>query len=127
MSELSNQLEKLSYQAQELSNQANNLASTLMESPNSHGDFLVFGFTVLILACFVGSWCSVSSAGTGKGHSSSNYRQTSSKKSTTSISRTQGSSKSSGATSRRSQGSSGFFLSVVSVSFILIFPRSPVI
>ena len=54
MSELSNQLEKLSYQAQELSNQANNLASTLMESPNSHGDFLVFGFTVLILACFVG-------------------------------------------------------------------------
>ncbi len=54
MSELSNQLEKLSYQAQELSNQANNLASTLMESSNDHGDFLVFGFTVLILACFVG-------------------------------------------------------------------------
>ena len=83
--------------------------------------------SVGILASLVGSGSSVSSAGTGKGHSSSNYRQTSSKKSTTSISRTQGSSKSSGATSRRSQGSSGFFLSVVSVSFILIFPRSPVI
>ena len=54
MSELSNQLEKLSYQAQELSNQASNLASNLVESSNSHGDFLVFGFTVLILACFVG-------------------------------------------------------------------------
>jgi NAD(P) transhydrogenase subunit alpha len=54
MSELSNQLEKLSYQAQELSNQASNLASNLVESSNSHTDFLVFGFTVLILACFVG-------------------------------------------------------------------------
>jgi NAD(P) transhydrogenase subunit alpha len=54
MSELSNQLEKLSYQAQELSNQASNLASNLVESSNGHGDFLVFGFTVLILACFVG-------------------------------------------------------------------------
>ena len=54
MSELSNQLEKLSYQAQELSNQANNLASTLMESPNSHGDFLVIRFTLVMLACFVG-------------------------------------------------------------------------
>ncbi len=47
MSELSNQLEKLSYQAQELSNQANNLASNLVESSNGHGDFLVFGFTQL--------------------------------------------------------------------------------
>ena len=54
MSELSNQLEKLSYQAQEISNQASQLASTVMNSSQGHGDFLVFGFTVLILACFVG-------------------------------------------------------------------------
>ena len=54
MSELSNQLEKLSYQAQEISNQASSLAANLAETSNGHGDFLVFGFTVLILACFVG-------------------------------------------------------------------------
>jgi len=46
MSELSNQLEKLSYQAQEISNQASNLAVSLVETSNGHGDFLVFGFTV---------------------------------------------------------------------------------
>ena len=54
MSELSNQLEKLSYQAQDISNQASNLAANLVETSSGHGDFLVFGFTVLILACFVG-------------------------------------------------------------------------
>ena len=54
MSELSNQLEKLSYQAQEISNEASQLATAVMESTQGHGDFLVFGFTVLILACFVG-------------------------------------------------------------------------
>ena len=54
MSELSNQLEKLSYQAQEISNEASQLAATVMGSSQGHSDFLVFGFTVLILACFVG-------------------------------------------------------------------------
>jgi NAD(P) transhydrogenase subunit alpha len=54
MSELSNQLDKLSYQAQQLSNDASNLAFSVMESSQGHGDFLVFGFTVLILSCFVG-------------------------------------------------------------------------
>lgn len=56
MSELSNQLDKLSYQAQQLSNDASNLALSVMESSqgHGHGDFLVFGFTVLILSCFVG-------------------------------------------------------------------------
>ena len=47
MSELSNQLEKLSYQAQEISSQASQLAATVMESNQGHGDFLVFGLRTI--------------------------------------------------------------------------------
>jgi len=54
MSEISNQLEYLSYRAQALADQANQLASTVVETSGGHGDFLIFGITVLVLACFVG-------------------------------------------------------------------------
>ena len=54
MSEVSNQLENLSYKAQQLADQANQLAATVSQTSGGHGDFLIFGFTVLILACFVG-------------------------------------------------------------------------
>jgi NAD(P) transhydrogenase subunit alpha len=54
MSEISNQLENLSYKAQALADQANQLASTVVETPGGHSDFLIFGITVLVLACFVG-------------------------------------------------------------------------
>ena len=54
MSEISNQLENLSYKAQALAGQANQLASTVVETSGGHSDFLIFGITVLVLACFVG-------------------------------------------------------------------------
>ena len=54
MSEISNQLENLSYKAQALADQANQLASTVVETSGGHSDFLIFGITVLVLACFVG-------------------------------------------------------------------------
>ena len=54
MSEISNQLENLSFKAQQLADQANDLASTVVETSGSHSDFLIFGITVLVLACFVG-------------------------------------------------------------------------
>jgi len=54
MSEISNQLENLSFKAQQLADQANNLASIVVETSGGHSDFLIFGITVLVLACFVG-------------------------------------------------------------------------
>ena len=54
MSEISNQLENLSFRAQQLADQANDLASTVVETSGGHSDFLIFGITVLVLACFVG-------------------------------------------------------------------------
>ena len=54
MSEISIQLENLSYKAQALADQANQLASTVVETSGGHSDFLIFGITVLVLACFVG-------------------------------------------------------------------------
>ena len=54
MSEISNQLDNLSYKAQALADQANQLASTVVETSGGHSDFLIFGITVLVLACFVG-------------------------------------------------------------------------
>ena len=54
MSEISNQLENLSYKAQALADQANQLASTVVETSGGHSDFLIFRITVLVLACFVG-------------------------------------------------------------------------
>ena len=53
MSEISNQLENLSFKAQQLADQANDLASTVVETSGGHSDFLIFGITVLVLACFV--------------------------------------------------------------------------
>ena len=54
MSEISNQLENLSFKAQQLADQANDLASTVVETSGGHSDFFIFGITVLVLACFVG-------------------------------------------------------------------------
>ena len=54
MSEISTQLELLSFKAQNLANQANELANTVLEPSGGHSDFLIFGITVLVLACFVG-------------------------------------------------------------------------
>tara|TARA_B100000965_G_scaffold113315_1_gene93534 strand:- start:100 stop:489 length:390 start_codon:yes stop_codon:yes gene_type:complete len=54
MSEISVQLENLSFKAQQLADQANSLASTVVETSGGHSDFLIFGITVLVLACFVG-------------------------------------------------------------------------
>ena len=54
MSEISTQLELLSYKAQSLANHASQLANTAVESTGGHSDFLIFGITVLLLACFVG-------------------------------------------------------------------------
>jgi len=54
MSEISNQLENLSFKAQQLADQANSLASSVVETSGGHSDFLIFGITVLVLACFVG-------------------------------------------------------------------------
>src|SRR6056300_1727850 len=54
MSEISTQLELLSFKAQNLANHANQLANTVLEPSGGHSDFLIFGITVLILACFVG-------------------------------------------------------------------------
>jgi NAD(P) transhydrogenase subunit alpha len=54
MSEISTQLELLSYKAQSLANHASQLANTAVETTGGHSDFLIFGITVLFLACFVG-------------------------------------------------------------------------
>ena len=54
MSEISTQLELLSYKAQSLANHASQLANTAIETTGGHSDFLIFGITVLLLACFVG-------------------------------------------------------------------------
>jgi len=54
MSEMSNQLEYLSYKAQQLADEASQLASTVSETTGGHSDFIIFGITVLVLACFVG-------------------------------------------------------------------------
>ena len=54
MSEISTQLELLSFKAQNLANQANELANTVLEPSGGHSDFLIFGITVLVLACLVG-------------------------------------------------------------------------
>ena len=45
MSEISNQLENLSFKAQQLADQANQLASNVVESSGGHSDFIVFGIT----------------------------------------------------------------------------------
>ncbi len=54
MSEISIQLENLSFKAQQLSDQASQLALAAVESSGGHSDFIIFGITVLVLACFVG-------------------------------------------------------------------------
>ena len=54
MSELSTQLENLSYKAKQLASQADNIAASALEVSQSHSDFIIFGITVLVLACFVG-------------------------------------------------------------------------
>jgi len=54
MSEISTQLENLSFKAQQLADQASQIASTAVETTGGHSDFLIFGITVLLLACFVG-------------------------------------------------------------------------
>jgi len=54
MSEISTQIELLSFKAQNLANHANQLANTVLEPSGGHSDFLIFGITVLVLACFVG-------------------------------------------------------------------------
>ena len=54
MSEISNQLENLSFKAQQIADEASQLASNVVETSGGHSDFIIFGITVLILACFVG-------------------------------------------------------------------------
>ena len=54
MSEISTQLENLSFKAQQLADQASQIASTAVETTGGHSDFLIFGITVLLLAYFVG-------------------------------------------------------------------------
>ena len=54
MSEISIQLENLSFKAQQLSDQASQLALSAVETTGGHSDFIIFGITVLVLACFVG-------------------------------------------------------------------------
>ena len=54
MSEISIQLENLSFKAQQLSDQASQLALAAVETSGGHSDFIIFGITVLVLACFVG-------------------------------------------------------------------------
>ena len=54
MSEISTQLELLSYKAQSLANHASQLANAAVDTTGGHSDFLIFGITVLLLACFVG-------------------------------------------------------------------------
>ena len=54
MSEISNQLENLSYKAQQIANEASQLASSVVDTSVGHSDFIIFGITVLVLACFVG-------------------------------------------------------------------------
>ena len=54
MSEISNQLENLSFKAQQIADEASKLASNVVETSGGHSDFIIFGITVLILACFVG-------------------------------------------------------------------------
>ena len=50
MSEISIQLENLSYKAQQLSDQASQLALSAVETTGGHSDFIIFGITVLVLA-----------------------------------------------------------------------------
>ena len=50
MSEISNQLENLSYKAQQIANEASQLASSVAETSGGHSDFIIFGITVLVLA-----------------------------------------------------------------------------
>ena len=54
MSEISNQLENLSYKEQQIANEASQLASSVVDTSGGHSDFIIFGITVLVLACFVG-------------------------------------------------------------------------
>ena len=54
MSEISNQLENLSYKSQQIANEASQLASSVVDTSGGHSDFIIFGITVLVLACFVG-------------------------------------------------------------------------
>jgi NAD(P) transhydrogenase subunit alpha len=54
MSEISNQLENLSFKAQQIADEASQLTSNVVETSSGHSDFIIFGITVLILACFVG-------------------------------------------------------------------------
>ena len=54
MSEISTQLENLPFKAQQSADQASQIASTAVETTGGHSDFLIFGITVLLLACFVG-------------------------------------------------------------------------
>ena len=54
MSEISNQLENLSYKTQQIANEASQLASSVVDTSGGHSDFIIFGITVLVLACFVG-------------------------------------------------------------------------
>ena len=54
MSEISNQLENLSYKAQQIADQANQLASTVVETSGGHSDFLIFGITGFSACLFCG-------------------------------------------------------------------------
>ena len=54
MSEISTQLENLAFKAQQIADEASQLASNVVETSSGHSDFIIFGITVLILACFVG-------------------------------------------------------------------------
>ena len=54
MSEISNQLENLSFKAQQIANEESQLASSVVDTSGGHSDFIIFGITVLVLACFVG-------------------------------------------------------------------------
>ena len=46
MSEISNQLENLSYKAQQIANEASQLASSVAETSGGHSYFIIFGITV---------------------------------------------------------------------------------
>ena len=46
MSEISIQLENLSFKAQQLSDQASQLALAAVESSGGHSDFIIFGITL---------------------------------------------------------------------------------
>jgi hypothetical protein len=59
MSEISTQLELLSYKAQSLANHASQLANTAVETTGGHSDFLIFGITVLLSSMFCWILCSL--------------------------------------------------------------------